>query len=257
MIVIPMAGQSRRFRDAGYARPKYELPLQGESLFARCVRSFERYFGSERFLFVAHRAFGAERFIASECERLGIRDHRTVTLERDTRGQAETVLLGLHQAGCDGNDAILIFNIDTIRLGYAFPLEALDADGYLDVVRMDGEHWSFVRPAASFTQRVAETSEKRRISGLCCTGLYYFARAADFSAACDAALGNGAAGNSADDPAGAYLARWGEAYIAPLYNDLIAAGKHIVYAQAQPDQVQFAGTPAEYEDLLRSQGGPP
>jgi hypothetical protein len=241
MIVIPMAGQSRRFRDAGYARPKYELPLHGESLFARCVRSFERYFDSERFLFIARRACGAERFIADECARLGIRDHRTVTLDQSTRGQAETVLLGLRQADCDGNDAILIFNIDTIRPGYAFPAEALDADGYLDVVRAEGEHWSFVRPAAAFTRRVAETSEKRRISALCCTGLYYFARAADFIDACETAL---------HGDAGAYLARWGEAYVAPLYNTLIGAGKHIVYAEAPPERVLFAGTPAEYDALL-------
>jgi len=249
MIVIPMAGQSRRFRESGYARPKYELPLQGESLFARCVRSFERYFDSEPFLFVARRQFEAERFVAAECERLGIRDFRTVTLDQPTRGQAETVLLGLRQAHCPGNDAILIFNIDTIRPGYAFPPEALHADGYLDVVRADGEHWSFVRPVASFTRRVAETSEKRRISALCCTGLYYFARAADFTAACDAALH--------DADAGGYLARWGEAYVAPLYNDLIAAGKHVVYAEAPAAQVLFAGTPLEYEALLRATGSPP
>jgi hypothetical protein len=253
MIVIPMAGQSRRFREAGYDRPKYELPLQGESLFARCVRSFERYFDSEPFLFVARREFEAERFVATECERLGIRDYRTVTLDEPTRGQAETVLLGLRRVPCDGNDALLVFNIDTIRPGYAFPAEALDADGYLDVVRAQGEHWSFVRPAASFTRRVAETSEKRRISDLCCTGLYYFARAADFTAACDAAL------HDADgaDNAGSYLARWGEAYIAPLYNDLIAAGKHIVYAEAAAAQVLFAGTPPEYEALLRATGSAP
>jgi hypothetical protein len=247
MIVIPMAGQSRRFREAGYDRPKYELPLHGETLFARCVRSFERYFDSERFLFVARREFGAERFIAEECARLGIRDQRTVALDQGTRGQAETVLLGLRQAGCGANDAILIFNIDTIRPGYAFPAEALDADGYLDVVRADGEHWSFVRPAAAFTRRVAETSEKRRISALCCTGLYHFARAADFMEACDAAL------QDADDAHG-YLARWGEAYIAPLYNMLIAAGRHIVYAEAPPERVLFAGTPAEYDALRARQG---
>lgn len=257
MIVIPMAGQSRRFLEAGYTRPKYELPLHGESLFARCLRSFERYFDSERFLFVVRGASGAERFVAAECARLGIAGHRTVALEQPTRGQAETVLLGLRQAECDGNEAILIFNIDTIRPGYVFPAEAQGADGYLDVVRADGEHWSFVRPAASFTRRVAETSEKRRISALCCTGLYYFARAADFSAACTAALGDAAA--DADDAgvAGAYLARWGEAYVAPLYNALIASGKRIVYAEAPAGQVAFAGTPAEYEALARRDGDPP
>lgn len=242
MIVIPMAGQSRRFREAGYERPKYELPLHGASLFAGCLRSFERYFDSERFLFVVRGGCGAETFVLDECARLGIADRRIVTLDAPTRGQAETVLLGLRAAGCPGNDAILVFNIDTIRPGYSFPPEAAHSDGYLEVVRAAGEHWSFVRPAASFTRRVAETSEKRRISGLCCTGLYYFARAADFTAACETAL----------QAAGDYLECWGELYVAPLYNTLIGAGKHIVYDEAPASRVHFAGTPAEYGALVAS-----
>jgi hypothetical protein len=242
MIVIPMAGQSRRFRDAGYARPKYELPLHGESLFACCLRSFERYFDSERFLFVVRGGCGAETFVLDECARLGIADHRIVTLDAPTRGQAETVLLGLREAACPGSDAILVFNIDTIRPGYSFPPDAAHSDGYLEVVRAAGEHWSFVRPAASFSRRVAETSEKRRISALCCTGLYYFARAADFTAACETAL----------QTAGDYLECWGELYVAPLYNTLIGAGKHIVYDEAPASRVHFAGTPAEYGALVAS-----
>lgn len=242
MIVIPMAGQSRRFLEAGYARPKYELPLQGESLFAWCVRSFERYFGSERFVFIVRAGIGAEAFVAAECERLGIADVRTVALQQPTRGQAETVLLGLQATGGTGNESMLVFNIDTIRPGYVFPVSAVGADGYLDVVRAPGDHWSFVRPASSFEQRVAQTTEKRRVSELCCTGLYHFARTADFVDACEAALGD----------LDGYLERWGELYIAPLYNTLIDAGKRIVYDEAPASRVHFAGTPAEYGALQAS-----
>jgi hypothetical protein len=240
MIVIPMAGQSRRFREAGYTQPKYELPLLGESLFAHCVRSFERYFRSERFVFVVRGGSGAEAFVAAECARLGVEDHITVALDAPTRGQAETVLLGLQGARCSANQSILIFNIDTIRPGYVFPAGAVGCDGCLDVVRAAGEHWSFVRPASSFERRVAQTTEKRRISDLCCTGLYFFARAADFIGACEGVL------RDADD----YLERWGELYVAPLYNTLIDAGKHIVYDEAPASRVHFAGTPAEYGALL-------
>jgi hypothetical protein len=242
MIVIPMAGQSRRFLEAGYTRPKYELPMHGDTLFACCVRSFERYFNSEPFLFVARGEFAAAAFIEAECARLGIADYRTVTLGQPSAGQAETVLLGLRSAACSPNESLLVFNIDTIRPGYVFPAEAAEADGYLDVVRAAGDHWSFVRPAASFTRRVAETTEKRRISDLCCTGLYYFARAADFTAACETAL----------QTRGAYLDRWGELYVAPLYNTLIDAGRRIVYVEAPASRVHFAGTPAEYGALVAS-----
>lgn len=247
MIVIPMAGQSLRFHEAGYPRPKYELPLQGESLFARCLRSFERYFAGERFVFVARRDLDAEPFVAAECARLGIAAYHTVLLDRATAGQAETVLLGLRAAGCCGNESLLVFNIDTIRPGYAFPAEAEHADGYLEVMRAPGDHWSFVRPAAAFTRRVAETTEKQRISDLCCTGLYQFARAADFIDACAAAL----------RASELYRERWGELYVAPLYNILLRAGRRIVYVEVPRDAVQCAGTPAEYEALLAAGRSPP
>src|ERR1700712_1024260 len=64
MIVIPMAGNSRRFTEAGYDRPKFMLMLSGESLFAHSVRSFERYFAEEEFLFIAREDFSAGPFIA-------------------------------------------------------------------------------------------------------------------------------------------------------------------------------------------------
>lgn len=242
MIVIPMAGQGRRFREAGYERPKYELPLHGESLFACSLRSFERYFDSERFLFVTRAGCGAEAFVGAECERLGIHDRRVIALETPTRGPAETVLLGLRKSGCPGNDAILIFGVDAIRPGYAFPPEAAHSDGYLEVVHAAGEHWYFVRPAASFTRRVAETAERQRISALCCTGIYYFARAADFAAACEGALAT-----LGDAPGGPR-----EAALAPLYNGLIAAGRHIMYDEAPASRVHVAATPAAYGALVAS-----
>jgi hypothetical protein len=242
MIVIPMAGLSRRFFEAGYTRPKYELPLGSQTLFASCLRSFEHYFRSERFVFVHRHAFEADDFIARECDRLGLHDYQAVGLDQDTRGQAETVLRGLEAAGCDGNASLLIFNIDTIRPHYRFPGELRCSDGYLEVFAGQGEHWSFVRPAASFGALVAETAEKRRISPLCSTGLYYFARAADFTSSCHEAL--------ADD--GQYLRQWRELYIAPLYNRLIAAGRRVMYHEVGADEVHFAGTPAEYLALRDS-----
>jgi hypothetical protein len=242
MIVIPMAGQSRRFYEAGYARPKYELPLAGESLFAACTRSFEHYFSSERFVFVCRAGLDAPRFIEAECARLGIGDHVTVCLDEPTAGQAETVLLGLQGAGFGGAESVLIFNIDTIRPHYRFPVAADGADGYLEVFAGEGEHWSFVRPAASFGTRVAQTTEKRRISNLCCTGLYHFARSADFAALCREALGQ----------AVDYRRLWGELYVAPLYNAMIESGKRVSYHEIAREHVRFAGTPAEYEALLAS-----
>lgn len=231
-----MAGLSRRFTDAGYAIPKYMLKAGGISLFRHAVLSFKALFGQAHFLFVHREVQGTGEFIDSECAAIGLGDIARITLDAPTRGQAETVAIGLRQAGIDKNQPILIFNIDTIRPGYHLPSVVTTADGYLEVFRGQGEGWSFVGPSEGPGQRVALTTEKRRISDLCSTGLYYFRRCDDFLSAFDEELACG--------PSDA-----NEFYVAPLYNRLIQRGLDIRYELIESAAVVFSGVPAEYETL--------
>ena len=233
MIVIPMAGESRRFREAGYDQPKYMLPLNGAPVFDHAVGSFARYFADQPFLFIA-REDGVE-FIRSRIAALGIAKANVATLAEPTRGQAETVILGLDQA--PGEGAITIFNIDTFRPGFAFPDAPWfrDVDGYLEVFRGEGANWSYVRPAPGSDHLAAETAEKRPISDLCCTGVYHFARPADFRSAYARELAR---------------PQSHELYVAPLYNHLIAEGRAVGFEVIRRDEVIFCGVPAEYEALL-------
>lgn len=230
MIVIPMAGRSQRFLDAGYDRPKYMLPLHGRSVFAHAVGSFEAYFQSDPFVFITAR--DAVAWVRAEARSLGIVACEVVGLDAPTGGQAETVAEGL--GAWDG--AITIFNIDTFRPGFRFPAGVTEhADGWLEVFRGEGANWSYVRPAPGAEPWALETAEKRPISDLCCTGLYHFASAARFRAALDA---------ERRAPQAAEL------YVAPLYNHLIQDGARIAYSLIDRDDVVFCGTPAEYEALL-------
>src|SRR5436190_1785422 len=119
MIVIPMAGRSQRFFDAGYTRPKYRLPLGGESVFAHAVGSFASYFQELPFLFILGPEPGAMDFVQDECARLGIVDARIRILSAPTAGQAETVERGAE--GVPDDRPFTIFNIDTFRPGFEFP----------------------------------------------------------------------------------------------------------------------------------------
>lgn len=232
MIVIPMAGQSARFRQAGFDRPKYMLPLAGESLFAHTVRSFAALFGREGVVFIHRDEPGVARFIRGELARLGVSGATLVPLAGDTEGQAHTVHLGTR--GLAASEPLTIFNIDTIRPGYRPPVWQGEVDGWLEVFRGPGEHWSFAELGPD--GRVCRTAEKQRISDLCSDGLYHFARRALFDAAFDAAR---AAGERAR----------GEYYVAPLYNHLIARGADIRVREIAPHEVLFSGTPAEYAAL--------
>lgn len=236
IIVIPMAGLSQRFKNAGYAEPKFKLRLAGKSVFRYAVGSFEAYFKTNPFLFVYREEEGLDRFLIAECETMGVQMPILVGLAAPTRGQADTVVQGLNITQIDDSQPIIIFNIDTFRPGYRLPehFDLARIDGYLEVFRGSGPNWSYVRPMDADDCRAAETSEKFEISDLCCTGLYYFREISRFKEAFEKQV--------TDDEIG-------ELYVAPLYNHLITAGADIRYHEINPNALTFCGVPEEYELL--------
>lgn len=237
-IIIPMAGLSSRFTQAGYVLPKYMLYVKNKSLFNLAVSSFEKYFDSCRFVFVARDVFDTKTFIERECELLGIKDFTVVILPHPTKGQAETVLEGVVRAGVPDQEPILIFNIDTFRPGFTFPPDMNGWDGYLEVFVGSGKNWSYARTESENSTLVVETAEKVEISRYCSTGLYYFSAASSFSTAYTINLEHPADGKA-------------ELYVAPLYNHLIRAGKKIHIHVIPREAVIFSGVPAEYEQILQ------
>lgn len=252
MIVLPMAGLSRRFFEAGYAIPKYMLDLHGHSVFAHALGSFTGLFGTERFLFVCRDVHDTPAFVRRECAALGLPGDRLdlVVLEGETSGQAETVALGLRTLDADGSAPLTIFNIDTFRPGFRHPtgFDVAAVDGYLEVFRGAGDHWSFVRPdpGAPGEARALEVTEKVRISDLCSDGLYHFRRTDLFLELYAAAEGRDVA-----------KLQGGERYVAPLYNGAIARGLDIRYALLPEAAIRFCGTPAEYQALRARTPFPP
>lgn len=245
MIVIPMAGASRRFSTAGYVLPKYMLPLHQQTVFAHAVLSFAAFFRDTPFVFIARDVSETADFLRQECIALGICDARIVMLERETAGQAETVALGLDLIEAQDEVPVTIFNIDTFRKDFRFPAAPWFANshGYLEVFRGSGTNWSYVGPVEGATEPlVARTAEKQPISDLCCDGLYHFARAHDFRMAFAAERAHPS---------------MPELYVAPLYNHLIAAGRRIHYDVVSVDLITFCGVPAEYEAAYgRTPAGP-
>ncbi|GHX97460.1 hypothetical protein VCSRO210_2446 [Vibrio cholerae] len=238
MIVIPMAGLSSRFFRVGYKIPKYMLEAHGKTLFEYSVRSFEPYFSSVPFLFIVKDVYETPEFVEQQANMMGIKDYHIMVLNEDTRGQAETVTLGLEKlavSGVEYDGCLTIFNIDTFRPGFLFPKVCETCDGYLEVFEGSGSNWSFAKPVSVNSTLVIQTAEKNPISNLCSTGLYYFSRKQDYL-----------------DAYYQYLSipeiEWekGELYIAPLYNILIRKGLKIHYNLIKPQEVIFCGIPDEY-----------
>lgn len=233
MIIIPMAGLSRRFSEAGYSQPKYMLELNGRPLFDWAVASFASQFMHHSFLFILRDVSGTADFVRARCAALGIAHATIVEVGTPTAGQAETVELGLGMAQICASEPLTIFNIDTIR-PHLDTSAMVGYDGWLEVFDAAGDNWSFIATDPNDPARVIRCTEKQRISNHCCTGLYQFASAALFLRALAAERLNPS--NS-------------ELFVAPLYNYLIENGCNIGWREVPGDKVILSGVPAEYEAL--------
>src|SRR5689334_18778413 len=120
MFVFPMAGESRRFREAGFEAPKYRLPLNGATVFDHVVTGFAAYFREDAFLFIVLDGEAAA-FVGARSRALNIAHSKIVTLTHGTGCQAETVLCSLELLNASPDEQLAIFNIDTIRHGYTKP----------------------------------------------------------------------------------------------------------------------------------------
>ncbi|EHA1080953.1 TPA: glycosyltransferase family 2 protein [Photobacterium damselae] len=240
MIVIPMAGLSSRFYKAGYTQPKYMLQAHGKTLFDHALNSFEQYFATEPFLFIVRDIDGTVDFVKQSVEKLGIQHSHIYVLQEPTRGQAETVYLGLNSVP-EYQGSITIFNIDTFRPDFHYPKELKQWDGYLEVFQGEGDNWSFAEAESPLSTKVIKTAEKEPISDLCSTGLYYFSDSAFFIESYQQYI---------QQPVETWAK--GELYIAPLYNYLIQQNKNIHYHLIQRDDVIFCGVPDEYTAFLET-----
>lgn len=236
MIVLPMAGRSSRFFKAGYKKPKFELAVtESLSVFDCILYGYKEHFDTETFLIIC--LAEASSFVEARLSAVGIKDYNISILEEVTRGQAETVYLGLKRQSVARDESILIFNIDTFRPQYKFPDFRTKCDGYLEVFVGNGDNWSYAKTDEHGW--VTQTTEKVPISNYCSTGGYYFSAAGDFMEAYEDSIAN-------------EITTLGEYYVAPMYNYLIERGKMFKVDIVNREEVIFCGVPAEYENLDKS-----
>ena len=236
MIIIPMAGMSSRFTSAGYERPKYELELRGTYVFDYAISRFSSRFDVDDFAFVVRSGLNAADFVRARARALGIKSFRIAEVATPTRGQAESVAIGIRAVGGDVSDPLCIFNIDTFVVSNYLEYSNIftSSAGVLEVVRDVGSNWSFVEPTFDGQTRVCRTAEKIPISDLCCTGLYWFRNQTHFLEALELEYRS---------------PQSQELYVAPLYNHLIARGDRVDYILIDRSSLVLCGTPSEFEAL--------
>lgn len=234
IVVITMAGQGKRFRDAGYDCPKYMIKARGKTLFEWSMDSLVGYNPYvSKYVFVTRQEDKADSFIREHCRGFSIPDVEIIELDHQTDGQATTAMVALER--CQNDESVLIYNIDTYVEPFAMQHRDLTGDGHIPCFKALGDHWSFVKTDEGGLVR--EVREKQRISNNCSVGAYYFL--------------------SVDLYRTIYKEFYGqqenvaikEKYIAPMYNYMIQKGYEVTMSLIDKDKVHVLGTPEELEEF--------
>ena len=231
-IVLTMAGQGQRFKDAGFAQEKYEIDFQGHTLFEWSLVSLRNFRDSE--LVVVTRPFpDIENRILAYARALGFEKTRVIVLDRNTGGQAETACLAAPAFAKD--DSFLVFNTDTFVDPDVLRPERIRGTGWIPCFEAPGDKWSFA--VVDEDDRVLRTTEKERVSDLCSVGLYYFDSFENYVRIAERAE-----------------VVLGERYIAPLYNHWIAEGRELFVERLPSESVMVLGTPEDLRVAAQTPG---
>jgi dTDP-glucose pyrophosphorylase len=246
-ILVLMAGDSKRFEDAGYLYPKNLVEIAGLPLVERVIEQLGSLQANGARLIVLVQQDEAKQFHTVDVIRLLVPDATVLTVPQLDSGAACTALLAIEEI--DANAPLLVFNGDQILTrGLAEALSdfaARDLDGGVVVFPAVHPRWSYVKTDSDGL--VIEASEKRPISRNATAGTYYFKRGGDFLRAAMRMIGKDAHVQ-------------GRYFICPVYNELILEQAAIGVYQIESSSYFSLATPQgvqQYEDYLTRHGGAP
>jgi UDP-N-acetylglucosamine diphosphorylase / glucose-1-phosphate thymidylyltransferase / UDP-N-acetylgalactosamine diphosphorylase / glucosamine-1-phosphate N-acetyltransferase / galactosamine-1-phosphate N-acetyltransferase len=232
ILVMPMAGRGERFRKAGYTTPKPLIELSPDiPMFVKATESFPLRKMSEIVFVILREHCEDYGFDAEIRRRYADLPIRIVVLDAVTSGQAETVALALDRKRSD--EGLIVFNGDSAfedEISTWMDEEAPAWDAALQVFRDSDPRWSFAKVDGQGS--VVETAEKKPISDLASTGLYYFKSWRQYLHYYDDLELTG-----------------GERYIAPLYNRYIADKRRVGILPCR--RYLCFGTPLDYEACIK------
>ncbi len=230
-IVVPMGGEGRQFAERGYTFPKPLVEVAGQPLVEIVVRNLTPR-EPHQFVFVCRQEH-VQGFALGDVLRLIAPDCRLVTMGQPTAGALCSVLLGMEYLPQD--DELLIANADQY---IDVPVDEFLAaarvgqwDGYVMTFPNTHPRWSYVREEDG---QVVAVAEKQPISRNATAGLYYFRRGSDFVRGAERMLLKNASVS-------------GEFYVAPVYNELILAGRRVGHFPISAGQMHGLGTPEEVQ----------
>lgn len=227
-LVMPMAGNGKRFKEAGYTEPKPFVMVNGKPMFQHAIDCINIKF--DRLIFIVQK----EHNISNKIKEI-YPDAIVIELISPTRGAAETVLTAkdyfkdtsIFIANCDQHVEWNSSAIDRI----IYERNADGAIAIFDCPDMDPK-WSYAKINGV---TVTEVAEKKAISNWATVGFYTWKDGNEFIRAAEEMIANNERVN-------------GEFYLCPVFNYSIKNNKHIVGYTVT--EMHGLGTPEDLEYFL-------
>ena len=177
-IIIPLAGTSELFIEAGFHYPKPLIELSGKTMIEWVIQNPSKIARQHQFIFilkeedvVKHHLDNALKLVSPGCE--------IVKLGKGTKGGLCSTLMAIDKI--DQNDSLLILNGDQI---IDIDFNKVDAFWQKEKVRAGIVTFTSVHPRWSYARiengEVVQTAEKNPISSHSIAGYYYFEKAEEF-----------------------------------------------------------------------------
>jgi len=170
-LIIPMAGNGSRFREAGYKTIKPLIPLKsGKPMIEEVVNSLQ--FPDANYIFIVQdqhdKEFGLEGILSNLVKKCTI-----VRTNGLTGGAAETILLA--EKFCDPYKPVMVVNSDQL-IEYnkeKFIDEVFRYwDGIIFTFNSNDPKWSYVK--LQYEKAVCEVVEKQVVSDHSTCGIYFY-----------------------------------------------------------------------------------
>lgn len=232
-IVIPAAGQGKRFSEVGYQHPKPLIDVKGKPMIDLVLENF-RGIGKP---IVIMQQRHVEQYCADKIIQYIEPKAEVTSVDGLTEGAACTVLSA--ERHFNNSSELIIANSDQF-LDYNLKsfierMRAQKADGGILTFKANHPKWSYAKVGSDGL--VTEVAEKVVISDQATVGVYYFRHGADFVAAARQMIQKNIKVNN-------------EFYVCPVFNELIKAGKKIITHEIDAKLMHGLGTPEDLEAFL-------
>lgn len=238
-VIIPMSGQGSRFKVSGYTFPKPLIEVHGKPMIQVVVDNLNCDPITCKFIYIVQESHYTDynlkyllNLITPGCEIV-----RTNGL---TEGSACSVLLAREYI--DSDIPLLMANSDQFlewsNHEFIYGMVSSGVDGGISTFTGTHPKWSFAK--VDKDGFVTEVAEKKPISDIATTGIYYWKKGSDFVKYADQMISKNVRTN-------------GEFYICPVFNEAINDGKKIRISHCK--KMWGLGVPEDLEYFLENYKG--